>query len=115
MPPDGLSSSAELGTPNLVVGRDPEIERVRRVLEAAAAGHGAGLVIRGEPGMGKTTVLRACAYAAPVAMRVIHARGVEAEAEIGYATLADVLRPATVRLDALVPAQRARRHLQIRS
>ena len=102
-----MSSSPELGTPPFVVGRKSEIERIRRVLEAAAAGYGAGLVVRGEPGMGKTTVLRAGANAPPAPMRVIHARGVEAEAEIGYATLADVLRPAAPRLDALVPAQQA--------
>lgn len=57
--------------------------------------------------MGKTTILRAVTSAAPPGMRLVQARGVEAEAEVGYATLADVLRPATGALDRLVPAQRA--------
>jgi DNA-binding CsgD family transcriptional regulator len=103
---DARSSSPELGDASPVLGRGPEIGRVRHALSEAAAGRGSALVVRGEPGMGKTTVLRSGVEGAPEGMRIVWAGGVEAEAEIDYATLTDVLRPAVDSLDALVPTQR---------
>jgi predicted ATPase len=40
-----------------LIGREAELERARRALDAARGGGSAALVIRGEPGIGKTALL----------------------------------------------------------
>ena len=48
-----------------VVGREPELRQLRGAFDAAAAGHGALVLVVGEPGIGKTTVCEhLAAYAA---------------------------------------------------
>ena len=51
----------EHGAPAGLVGRGPELERLRRVLTQAWSGASRSIVIAGEPGIGKTTVLDALA------------------------------------------------------
>ena len=51
----------EHGAPAGLVGRGPELERLRRVLTQAWSGAARTVVIAGEPGIGKTTVLDALA------------------------------------------------------
>jgi predicted ATPase len=62
------------------------------------------LALVGEPGIGKTALLD---YAAERAggMRVLRARGVESEAEIPFAGLAELLRPVLTALDSIPPPQ----------
>lgn len=103
--PVGNRSESDVCRP--LVGRTGEIGRLRRALGDAARGAGGALVVRGEPGMGKTTLLRAAAANAPEGMAVVVVRGVEAEAEVGYAGLTDALRPALSHLDLLIPLQRS--------
>ncbi len=88
-------------------GRAAELATIDRLLEAARAGGGGGLVLRGEPGIGKSALLdAAAARAADAGMRVLRAVGVEGEASLGYAALHQLLLPALDRLDAL-PAPQA--------
>lgn len=95
--------TGSVGVP--LIGRETELEQLCARLEAARGGSGSAIVVVGEPGVGKTTLLLAASAAA--AMRVVSVRGIEAESELGYGGLADVLRPLVDALDALVPQQRA--------
>jgi DNA-binding CsgD family transcriptional regulator len=76
----------------MMPGRAREIARVDGLLGAARAGHGGTLVIRGEPGIGKTRLLEHAVDQADD-MTVLEARGVESDAELAFAGLFDLLRP----------------------
>jgi DNA-binding CsgD family transcriptional regulator len=66
------------------LGRTRERERLDAILAQARDGHSAVLVIRGEPGIGKTALLR---YAARQAsgLRTTEVEGVQAEMELPFA------------------------------
>ncbi|MFJ4657017.1 AAA family ATPase [Nocardia sp. NPDC088792] len=87
-------------------GREPEQQAITALLTAARAGGSGALVVRGEPGIGKTSLLE---YAAATAgeMRLLRGTGIEVEAELPFAGLQLLLRPALVCLDALPGPQRA--------
>ncbi|KZB79227.1 ATP-binding protein [Amycolatopsis regifaucium] len=89
-------------------GRDTEHRVLDELLSAVMAGHSGALVVLGEPGIGKTTLLD---YAAKTATsegaRVLRGSGVEFEAELPFAGLQLLLRPALRHLDALPEAQAA--------
>ncbi|WP_217922817.1 helix-turn-helix transcriptional regulator [Miltoncostaea oceani] len=89
----------------MLIGRDGERARLREVLADIRRGRGAAVVIRGEPGIGKTALLDDLRSAA-TGVRALSARGVESEASLAFAGLADVLRPVLDRRGALPPAQR---------
>jgi DNA-binding CsgD family transcriptional regulator len=76
----------------MMPGRAREIARVNGLLGAARQGSGGTLVIRGEPGIGKTRLLEHAAEQAE-GMTVLDARGVESDAELAFAGLFDLLRP----------------------
>lgn len=70
------------------------------MLAGARDGRGGGLVLRGEPGIGKSTLLdHAAARAA--GFRVLRTAGVEPETELGYAALHRLLWPVRDRIDGL--------------
>ena len=72
--------------------RDAELAAIDRLLESARAGHGGGLVLRGEPGIGKSALLgEACARAS--GMCLLKATGVQAESNLAYAALQQLLHP----------------------
>ncbi len=74
-----------------VIGRVGEAAAVARFIERVPNGP-VGLVIEGEPGIGKTTVwLEALRLAREREYRVLQARPAEAEAELSYAALADLV------------------------
>jgi len=86
----------------VLLGRAVECERIERLLVAASAGISGALVLRGEPGIGKTALLaHASGRARDSAMLVLSARGVESESGIPFAGLHDVGRPVLDRLSAL--------------
>jgi DNA-binding CsgD family transcriptional regulator len=88
----------------VLYGRDLERDRIGALIDAARASHSGALVLRGEPGIGKTALLedaREQAYH----MHVLAARGVESESELPFAALHQLLRPALHELDQLPPAQ----------
>src|SRR5215213_2574455 len=74
----------------VLVGRDRELSVVRSCLANARTGTSSVIVIKGEPGIGKSALLaEACAVAEGV---VLSTSGVESESEIAYVNLADVFR-----------------------
>jgi DNA-binding CsgD family transcriptional regulator len=89
----------------MLLGRDAERARLNGLLERARGGASAALVIRGEPGIGKSALLED-AVAAADGMTVLRARGVESESELSFAGLADLLGPVVSELGSLPPPQR---------
>jgi DNA-binding CsgD family transcriptional regulator len=77
----------------MLVGRERERDDVERVLERARSGESATLTLVGEPGIGKTALLDHAAARAS-GMQVLRARGIESEAQIPFASLLELLRPA---------------------
>ena len=76
----------------MLVGRSTERAGIDALLVSAVDGRGGGLLIRGEPGIGKTALLD-YAFERADGMRVLRARGVEAEAELAFSGLYELLRP----------------------
>ena len=92
-----------------LVGRDAECAALDRLVAAVAASQGAALVVRGGPGLGKTSLLEHAAGTAP-GFRVLRAVGVQSEMELAYAGLHQLVVPELHRVDALpVPQQQALR------
>ncbi|MQA77089.1 MAG: AAA family ATPase [Streptosporangiales bacterium] len=85
-------------------GRVRERAAVDALLDRARAGTGGGLLLHGEPGIGKSALL---AYAAERAdgMRVLRTAGVEPEADLGYATLHRLMFSVLGSLDRLPEPQ----------
>ncbi|WP_067500981.1 AAA family ATPase [Actinoplanes sp. TFC3] len=90
----------------MMLGRTAERASIDALLQGARAGHSDVLVLTGEPGIGKTTLMK---YAIERAggLRVLKARGYEAESEIPFAGLADLVRPVLSGLDDLPAPQAA--------
>jgi DNA-binding NarL/FixJ family response regulator len=86
------------------VGRDEELGRVRDLLEAVRGGLTGALVVQGEAGIGKTTLLAAAEELAD-GFTCLWARGVESEATLGHAALLELLTPVQDRLSDLPTAQ----------
>ncbi len=89
-----------------LVGRDEERRMLDAVLSEAAA-HGGGLVLRGDPGIGKTALLSAAvARGEELGYRVLVSTGVEAEAHLPFAGLHELIRPLLGSAGTLPPVQR---------
>src|SRR5919202_1950715 len=86
------------------LGRTRERERLDAMLAQARDGHSAVLVIRGEPGIGKTALLR---YAARQAsgLHITEVEGVQAEMELPFAGIHRLCAPMLDGLDALAEPQ----------
>jgi DNA-binding CsgD family transcriptional regulator len=89
----------------VLTGRERERARLDELLDRARIGTSGALAIRGEAGIGKTTLLE---YAAERAqdMTVVRAVGIESEAELEFSALLQVCRPLLEHLDEL-PEQQA--------
>jgi DNA-binding CsgD family transcriptional regulator/tetratricopeptide (TPR) repeat protein len=90
-----------------IVGRETELADARRWVGRLGDGP-AGLVLEGEPGIGKSTLWReAVDLAGAAGVQILSSRPVEAELPYGYAALGDLLRGSIEpRLGAL-PAPQA--------
>ncbi|TDV57140.1 AAA family ATPase [Actinophytocola oryzae] len=86
-------------------GRDAELGRLRELLDAAGDGRGAGVVVLGEAGMGKSAVL-ASLVAGAGAMTTLGVRGVPAERDLPFGGLHRLLSPVAARFDELPEALR---------
>jgi len=102
-----LQSFAWGKSPNLVsevVGRVHELARVRALLEATREGATTTLVVEGEPGIGKTTLLDAAAQLA-TGFRCLWVRGIESESVLAHAGLLQALGPLRDELAEIPGAQ----------
>jgi len=88
----------------MLVGRRAEQQAIDRLGAAARLGTSGVLAVRGEAGVGKTALLDD-AVARLDGMRVLRATGHEAEREIPFAALLQLLRPALGALDGIPPMQ----------
>ncbi len=88
----------------MLLGRERERAEIELALERARSGVSASLGIVGEPGIGKTALLDDAAGRAD-GMRLLRARGIESEAEIPFASLLELVRPAVGLLGQIPPAQ----------
>ncbi|MDA0164442.1 AAA family ATPase [Solirubrobacter ginsenosidimutans] len=89
----------------MLIGRSREREALGGVLDAVRAGRSATLVLRGEPGVGKTALLDDLLARAD-GMRMLRATGVQSEMELAFAGLHQVCAPLLTHLDRLPEAQR---------
>ena len=90
----------------MLYGREREQAAVEALLTGARAGRSGVLVLRGEPGIGKTALLDHAVEAAAPDFRVVRATGVEYEADLPFAGLNLLLSPAPDRLSGLPAPQR---------
>jgi DNA-binding CsgD family transcriptional regulator len=76
------------------------------VLDHARAAHGGAIVVRGEPGVGKSLLLRAVSAAAPD-FTVLSAAGVQSESDLAFGALSALLGPLLAGIDDLPVVQAA--------
>ena len=98
--------SGQRGATGELWGRRRECDLLDQLLDAVRAGQSRALVVRGEPGVGKTALLD---YLAEYALgcRVARAAAVQAEMELAYAGVHQLLTPMLDRLQRLPARQRA--------
>ena len=90
----------------MLLGRELECAAIGRLLDEARDGASGGLLLRGEPGIGKTALV---GYAVEQAtgMLVVRAQGVQSETEVAFGGLLEVTRPLLARIDELPDRQAA--------
>lgn len=84
-----------------LIGRADEITRLLALVGAAEQGDGGVLVLRGQPGIGKSALLDHVEHAAREKFQIIRAAGSEFEAELPFAALHQLCVPALAHLDTL--------------
>ncbi len=94
------------GTVPALIGRSEEQGRLDALLDAARTGRSGGLVIRGEPGVGKTSLLDD-AVANAGDFRVLRTLGTETESDLAFSGLLELLRPVLDRSAQLPGVQAA--------
>jgi DNA-binding CsgD family transcriptional regulator len=90
----------------VLYGREAEREVLGALLDGARASRSGVLVLRGEPGVGKSALL-ADLSAQAEGMRVLRATGVESESELAFAGVHQVVWPLLERLGEIPPPQAA--------
>ncbi|MER5890485.1 ATP-binding protein, partial [Streptomyces sp. NPDC001941] len=93
-------------SPRPLVGRHDETARLRALLAEAERGEGGALVLRGEPGIGKSALLDHLAHGARERFRVIRASGTEFEGELPFAALHQLCLPVMAYADGLAAPYR---------
>src|SRR5256886_5025880 len=87
-----------------LTGRRTECDVLDRLIEAVGAGESRALVVRGEPGVGKTALLE-YAVEQGLGFRVVRAAGIQSEMELVFAGLHQLLASMLDRLDGLPAPQ----------
>ena len=90
----------------MLLDRLPERAALSQLLEAARAGRSGVLVVRGEPGVGKTALLD-WAVESAAGLRVVRVAGVESEMELAFAAVQQLCAPMLDQLGGLPDPQRA--------
>ena len=94
-----------MATQTLLRGREAECATLDRLLDAVRTGESGVLVLRGEPGVGKTALLDYAIGSAPD-LRLARTVGVESEMELAFAALQQLCAPMLDRLERLPAPQR---------
>jgi len=89
----------------MLLDRLPERAVLSGLLQAARAGRSGVLVVRGEPGVGKTALLD-WAVGSAAGLRVVRVAGVESEMELAFAALQQLCAPMLEKLEGLPDPQR---------
>jgi DNA-binding CsgD family transcriptional regulator len=89
----------------MLLDRLSERAALSRLLDAARAGRSGVLVMGGEPGVGKTSLLEHAIESA-AGLRVARVTGVESEMELAFAALQQLCAPMLDRLEGLPDPQR---------
>ena len=89
----------------MLIGRQREREILDRVLATVRGGRSASLVLRGEPGIGKSALLDHVVEASPD-LQIVRALGVESEIELPFAALHQLCAPLLDRRERLPAPQR---------
>jgi DNA-binding CsgD family transcriptional regulator/tetratricopeptide (TPR) repeat protein len=89
-----------------LIGREPERAALRALVERALHGTAGSVVLRGEPGVGKSALLEVVVEEAG-GTTVLRTRGLEVEAPLAFAALHRLLRPLS-RLRGQLPPPQAR-------
>jgi DNA-binding CsgD family transcriptional regulator len=89
----------------MLLGRLPERAALSQLLDGARAGRSGVLVVRGEPGVGKTALLE-YAIESAAGLRVVRVAGVESEMELAFAALQQLCAPMLDKLAGLPDPQR---------
>jgi ATP/maltotriose-dependent transcriptional regulator MalT len=90
----------------VLVGRAAESRWLKRRVALARRSEGGAVLLAGDPGVGKTTLVGQVSASAR-GFRVLRAVGVESEASLGYSVLADICRPVLGLLDRVPGPQAA--------
>ncbi len=89
-----------------LIGRAAETARLHALVADASAGRGGALILRGEPGIGKTALCaEAARFARDTSVRVLQTVGLESEMHLPFAGLHQLLRPVRESLGALPACQ----------
>src|SRR5712692_8574652 len=89
----------------MLVDRRTERSALDSLIASARGGLGSALVLRGEPGIGKTALLEYAIESAS-GFRVARAAGVESEMELAFAALHQLCAPMLDRIERLPGPQR---------
>ncbi len=87
-------------------GRELECARLDGLLDAARSGLSSALLIRGDPGVGKSALLN-YALDRATGMTAVVTRGIESESELPFAGLGDIVHPLRSALTRIPPVQEA--------
>jgi DNA-binding CsgD family transcriptional regulator len=88
-----------------LIGRRQELDTVAALVEHARAGRSGVLIVRGEPGIGKSALLEDITRRAH-GFRIARVAGVESEMELAYAALQQLCRPFSDSVPDLPEPQR---------
>ncbi len=91
--------------PPRLLGRAGELEILDQLIADVRSGQSAVLVVRGEPGIGKTELLGYLIGQAS-GFKVVRGAGIESEMELAFAGLHQLCAPMLGRLDSLAEPQR---------
>lgn len=105
-PPEAVAGWDVAARGERLVGRDSELDALRTLIHETPD-RGGGIVVSGPAGIGKTSVVQAAAaMARESGLRVVATAGVEAEAELPFAALHQLLRPLSAVTTKLPQRQR---------
>jgi predicted ATPase len=89
-----------------IVGREHEIEVLVAAIDAATSA-GSAIAVCGEPGIGKSVLIQEAAHRGrDCGHLVLQTTGVEAEYQLPFAGLHELIRPVLDAADTLAPTQR---------